>query len=353
MRGLDNILDQLKISLQNNNSPLTDFTPQGVNYTLLRAIAAGIQQVETNNYDNLLNFADFTKATGAGLEQFAALFGLTRKQSALASGWVLISTDSVISVLNGLIFTDTQTGNQYFTSNATDITVSPYVETPVPISCTTPGNGKALKAGAKVFSQNPAILNATIGFERKFDGTACGDMVDGGNLESDNSLRSRMYALFRAGGLVNKESLKALLIEHPAVLDAILLTRTAGVVEVFIKSNQSEQDVLIQEIGSLIESYLVGVIVKVVIKNATPIRVELNIKTDSSADLNELKDSIRGVIENYINTVRTRLYFDPDELKELIKPFVQLVEVLAPSEPLEWDDETFLELGDLNVNLKI
>ena len=46
MRGLETILNQLQISLQTNASPLTDFAPQGVTYTLMRSIASGIQMAQ-------------------------------------------------------------------------------------------------------------------------------------------------------------------------------------------------------------------------------------------------------------------------------------------------------------------
>lgn len=352
MRGLDSILNQLQISLQTAASPLTDFTPQGVTYTLMRSIASGIQAMESN-YDSLLEQADFTIATGAALESFANLFGLSRQAASFATGSVLVTSSSDILLSAGLIFTDLQTGQQYISNNPNPLTATPFVEIAVPIISAFSGNGKALLAGTKLYSQFANITDVSVGFERKYDGTACGNMNDGGQLESDGSLRLRMYALIRAGGLMNQEALRALLIEHPAVSDVLIYTVSAGIVKVLIKSDSIDTSTLINDLTKQIEQYLVAVAVEVQLQSPTPIQIDLRVQVADTTNLNELKSTIKNAALDYIQTVRTSLYFDPRELEALISPYVETVQINLPLEPLEWNAPLFLELGDLNVNFKI
>lgn len=353
MRGLDTILNQLQVSLQTANSPVTDFAPQSAAYTLFRSIAAAIQQTELIGYDPLLTNADITTATGTGLDRFAQTFGLSRQQAAVATGFLLVTGATAIALPNGTIFTDPQTGNQYLSTNSTSIALSAFIETPVPVAALLAGSGRALTAGTKLISQNEQILDVVVGFERKFDGTACGNMQDGTTLESDNSLRQRIYALLRAGGLINEAALRTVLIEHPAVDDALIDTPTAGVVRALVKTTSTTPDALKDELTALIQSYLVAVAVQVIIQTPTPLAVELNVRTALTSDLNALKANIRAVVEQYVALVRTTKYFDLDELKALVAPYVDLVEVVQPTESLQWSNPIFLELGDLNVNLKI
>lgn len=353
MRGLETILGQLRFSMQANNCPITDFTPQGSAYTLLRSIAGAIQTTELNYYDPLIEAADFTKATGAALESFAALFGLTRQFKSNASGWILVVSKNEGKLSNSTVFTNPNTNIQYLINSSSNIFLSPYIETAVPVYASTSGTGRGLLAGTKLFSQNEEILDITVGFERKFDGSACGNIDDGQTEESDSALRDRMYSVCRAGGLLNKQSLKALLIQHPLVEDALVVTKSAGILQVFIKSNTSTPDNLQLELVNQIQNYLLGVAIKVEVMSPTPISVDLNIRPLELTDLNELKLKLRTTVENYILTVRDTKYFDPEDLISLISSYVTDVNVIQPTSTLEWDSPVFLLLGDLNVNITI
>lgn len=348
MRDLETIVAQMLARLVQSGSALSDFTPQGVAYTLVRSIASSLQQIEIQQ-DRALADLDFRTATGSKLDEFCAPFGVIRQGAYSSVGWCLITADSDLTLTEGTVLTELNSGLQFI---ASEVRLTAYLESPVSIVAAGIGAAYDLPAGTRLYTASANIVSATIGYERKFDGFACGDLVGGTRSETDDSLRKRWYSVLKAGGLLTADTLKTLLIQHPQVIDANVSTPQPGVVRAVVRALE-RTEALKQDLQAMIQSYLVAAIVKVELVNAKPLTVEVDITPLPGADLNLIKESTEDAVRSYITQSRFNSYFDPQELQAILQTIGSRVEIRSPDVALNWDRDTFVELGNLYVTFSL
>lgn len=351
MRDLDTIVAEMFATLSESGSAITDFTPQGVAYTLLRSFASSLQQLELQQEQQATSL-DFRLATGVNLDSFTAPFGVTRQPPKQSVGWVLLTATSPLTLPLGSVFTELNSSTQYVTVNNTLLEIPAQTETAVAIQATGIGVEYDLVAGTPLYSTNSAIGAAIVGYERKYDGTACGDLHGGARAESDRSLRSRWYSLLKAGGTLTIGALRSLVIQHPQVIDALVTTPQAGIVLVTIATTSAEPTV-VTDVQALVSNYLIGTIVKVQLANIRPLTIEIAITPTQDADLNQIKLDVEAGVTEYIQSARATHYFSPLELESQLSTLGKRVVVQTPVENLSWASNVFIELGVLYVNFRL
>jgi len=351
MRDLESIMSEMFASLVQSGSALSDFTPQGVAYTLVRSFATSLQQLELQ-HELALEALDFRIATGANLEAFCIPFGILRQGAHASTGWALITANIDLTLAANTVLTELNSGQQYLINSNSNVLLKAFIETPVQITATGIGAGYDLVAGTRLYTSTPQISSTVVGYERKYDGTACGDLAGGQRAESDDSLRGRWYSLLRAGGLFTTDVVRTLVIQHPQVVDAIVTTPQPGVVLVIVRALE-QADSLIIDVQNLVQSYLIGATVKVELAKATPITVEVSVTPLPAVDLNQIKLDITNITTSYINNARLTNCFNPIELQANLSSVGQRVEITLPTETFSWGALTFIELGSLYVNFRL
>lgn len=351
MRDNQTIANEMFTTLRQSGSPLSDFTPQGVTYTLLRSFAASLQQMELLQEQQFAQ-VDITTAGGSALDNYCNPFGVYRQPENPTSGWLLVAANEDTQLLNASIFTEITTGTQYLLNSISPIQLTAQVEQAVPVVAAGLGNQYDLAAGASLYSSQANIVSVVVGYERKYDGTACGDLTGGQLAESDQSLRQRWYSLLRAGGLLTNETLRTLVIQHPQVAEATISTPQPGIVLVVVKAIAATSE-LVADLENLIRPYLVAAIAVVRLAKIQPLTVDITLIPLPDADLNQVKTDIETFVLAYFRQARDQRYFAPNDLQQQLASLGKSVLVTSPAAPLSWNELSFVELGGLNVNFRL
>jgi Baseplate J-like protein len=351
MRDNQAIANEMFTTLRQSGSPLSDFTPQGVTYTLLRSFASSLQQLELLQEQQFVE-VDITTAKGAALDSYCRPFGVYRQPENPAAGWLLVASNENTQLLNGSVFTEITAGTQYLLNSSTTIQLTAQVEQAVPVIAAGLGNQYDLSAGTLLYSNQSSIVSAVVGYERKYDGSACGDLTGGQLAESDSSLRQRWYSLLRAGGLLTNQTLRTLVIQHPQVAEATVTTPQPGIVLVVVKAISSTPELVI-DLENLIRPYLIAAIVVVRLAQVQPLTVDITLTPLSSADLNQVKTDVEAAVLVYFRQARAQRYFAPADLQQQLTSLGKSVLVTNPVSPLSWNELSFIELGGLNVNFRL
>jgi Baseplate J-like protein len=351
MRDLNEIIDGMFVELLRSGSPLSDRTPQSVTYTLLRSIAASIQQLELFQEQQLTE-NDFITATGTDLDNYCSPFGVYRLQSKPTTGWVLVSSDLALDLIPGLVFTNTSNGAQYILNTAGIVSLEPNTEQAIPVVASGLGGQYGAVAGTTLYSNLANLSSVVVGYERKYDGAACGDLLPGSLAESDTSLRKRWFAILQAGGLLTLESMRTLLVQHPQVIAAQITNPQPGIVYAIIRATLPSPE-LIKDLEAMIRRYLIAAIAVVRIAAAQPLTIEIDVTALPTADLNLLKTQITNTVEAYLQTARDQRQFVPATLQLALSSLVSKVQITTPAAPLTWNELTYVELGSLYVNFRV
>lgn len=348
--SVSEILKELEEALKATGSPLSDFSPQSVTHTLLRAFAVTLNQRELLSRSLDAN-TDFLTASGSNLDRLCAPFALTRKQANRSSGFALVSSTSDTELLAQTIAVEPNSGSQFLVSSSSSILLKANVETVVPLTSAGIGNTYDLAAGTTL--QFPALTGifAVVGYERKFDGTACGNLSGGSLAESDRSLRERFFSLMRAGGTLSTEALRAYIIERSNVIDAKVITTAPGIVWVIVRTLDPQIE-LLEEIRTELKNYLIGSLIKIDLANPLPLSIELNLSIDNETNLDSMRGLLKEDTEAYIREARQSGAFDPKALEARLQDRGN-VSVNTPSKQLTFGALDFIELGDLQIAVRI
>jgi Baseplate J-like protein len=351
MRDLDTISKELYLYLRSGGSSLVDSTPQSVTYTLLRSFAAGLQQLELQQESQLADI-DLLGAKGLKLEAYCRPFGIFRQQAISSRGWVLISANVETTISAGALFTELGSGAQFIYSSSLTINLVPMVEQAIPVIAVGIGSAYNLQAGTSLYSSNFQVNSVVVGYERKYDGLACGDIAGGELEESDVSLRQRWTSVVQAGGAFTKESLRTLLIQHPQVIEAQITTPQPGIVMVVVTPTISSSE-LIKDLENLIRPYLVSAIVVVKLANVLPLTVEVQVSSINNLSLDSVKGEIEVIVKQQIQLSKQRRYLDLKDLELNLSTISSGIKILQPEDSLSWDELTTIELGSLYVNFRV
>jgi hypothetical protein len=351
VRSLNEIQFEMQAAAANSGCPLTDFSPQSVGHTLFRALASVIQQSElqTESQDKS---TDLLTATGKNLDRLASPFGLARKAAGRATGFALCVARETIDLLPQTILVEPNSGLQFLAGNEVTLELSQGIETTVPIYSAGIGNIYDLAAGTPL--QIPALPNVSsaVGYERKYDNTACGSLSGGTQAESDNSLRSRLFALLRAGGTLSTEALRAAVLERTNVKDAFVSTPAPGIVSVVVRAIEPNV-ALLESIKEEFKNYCIGAIINVNFANVLPLTVEVELTPSLNLSLDEIKNGVRETIESFITTARLANALNPTDLKIALADYGTNITFETPSDIVTWGTLDFIELGELKIGFRI
>jgi Baseplate J-like protein len=351
MRTIGEIQQALQTAVLSSGCPLSDFSPQSVGYTLFRAIASVLQEVESN-LEELDNSSDLISATGQSLDRLTSPFGISRKPASRSTGFALMVARENTTLLSQTVLLEPSSGLQFLAGNAQSLELIAGIETPVPIYSAGIGSNYDLNAGTSLSIPALANVSVEIGYERKFDNTACGNLNGGSLAESDSSLRTRLLSLLRAGGTLSLDSLRAALLEKPNIKDALAITSAPGIVSLIVRAI-SPTPTLIAEIEEEFRNYLVGTILDIQLAQPLPITIELEVFPTAQTNLDKLKASISETVENFILDSRRLRTFDPAALKRLFAEYDDTIQVESPSKPIVWEISDFIELGELKIAIRI
>lgn len=343
MRTLEQIEQSFIAALAKENSPVDDLSPGSVLNALIRSISTLVLEQE-NRLDELRQSLNPLTAKGGYLDEYAqAMFNLARKDGTLARGTVLLSTSSEanLAVPKATILTEINTALQFITVE--DSVVSNVADAITNVVSATLGEENNLPAGTTLYANNFPNISFTVGFERRPDGTVCGNLSGGQTQESDILLRQRV-AEYRNGLGPTLEStiLSYLLIDY-----AWVKTRAPGFVHVYLDMDGEVTEDFQEELRDLVAPFLSpGTFITFEKITLRPIDINLQIipLTNTNPD-----EQIRLALQKYFGSVEPGSLITPLEITSVVQPYVSGLSLVAPSTSVQMLPQQIPSISDLYI----
>ncbi len=350
-RTLQEIEERFAASLSNLGSPANDLSPGSVLSTLIRAFSTVQLETELRLAEAAKTLSPVT-AQNEDLDRLAATYKVFRKPADRASGFALLSTDTLTAEVSpGDELINLQNGQTYLVNTTGLVVLSSLTETAVPIVAFNPGSAANLPSGSPLIPSTgtPTNVRGFVGAERKPDGTFCGALVGGTDQESDTDFRQRLTESINQRRSGTAEAIRQELLELPEILNAWVRTETPGLVEVLLKTKDRATQALINRFSADLNAVLpVGVYAVLVAVRTLPLDLQIKTSPFPRTDLNVLDQQIKAVVNNYFTSLGLGDQFNAESLEILLSPLVRGVEVFA-NELTPRADQT-LELGLLEIS---
>jgi len=300
MRTLDQILNSIKLELQNSNSNLFKFNKYSNLYILFRTIAKAILEVESY-VEEEADKKYIRSLTGVELDIKASEYGLTRNTNGIkASGYVLVSSSTSEAIPVNTVLTNRETGDQFLITKT--ILASP-TEISVLIQAIEP-KFIVMRAGTELYSSLFPAVNFIVANSRdSLTNTFLGDFLGGSFAESDEELRTRILARMGASYISTEQGLISSLLEDPEINLAFIKNNYpfTGYISVFIDNSDTvvkkrAEDILEQVIAAGVNYFVYPI-------RSNTISIYLTVKVDTGSNLNTIDSQVRNVISRYVSSI--------------------------------------------------
>ena len=206
-RRIEDIQREIYRQLAVNGSYLTDATPGSVLYSLTRSFAGvallGDQLLAEVSKDFFL-----ATASGKGLDDRVAEYGVFRKRGTAAYGTVLVrSREGSLTLYPGTVFTEPISGIQLISTLEEQVTAAEEVEVRIAVVARKPGRQGNLPPGVVLHNGVSPSLEAVVGGTRNLQGNVIGGLIGGEDEESDEALRQRAITKFMTRESCTEEAL--------------------------------------------------------------------------------------------------------------------------------------------------
>jgi len=290
------------------NPKVTDFTPGSVAYTMLAAIAAGMDQIAKMHHDYSQQ-ASIMTATEDTLDDLVQIWGVTRKTATAAIGTFTFKKNTAastpITIPTGILITTVPDANgntiQYVTNQAVTLT-SGNTEVQTTGICQVPGPGIAgnLTAGTPLL-----VGSALPGIDAVSLDTTITNGID---KESDSSLRTRCLQIIQnpqGGGTITDYQNWALAVIGVTTATVVPLNRGPGTIDVVITSGGGlpTPDIIVQTQNAIDERKPVNVDVEVLEPTTVIIDVIATMTLASGYTTEAVTLTVQEAITDYIQSI--------------------------------------------------
>lgn len=351
-RTLEEIQTDYLAAISEAGSPINlDLSPSSPLYVLARANASVISSQEMLLSKTLISNNILT-ATGASLDELAFSI-INRSEATYSTGYVFIpATSSAVLLPVGTILTDLSSGLQVITQEA--VTTSTLVATTILVQAASKGSAYNMSAGTKLFNQSYPDINFIVASAKLSNGTYEGSLTGGRDSESDSSFRERLLArLVSVNQPASKNFLRSVLLAYPGVSRAYVKTRAGGIVEVWVNTIDGFTS---EELTSL-RDYLLPLIPVGIILSLNKSRIKsfpLSLKvvpfSSSLSDLTSLTQQISTSVKSYVSSLDIADSIPLSRVTQLVKPFVQSVSIISPSNDITAGLDEILVLSSLDIS---
>lgn len=320
-------------------------------YVLARANASVISRLESD-----INFSlrknNILMASGDDLDEAAE--GLaTRTPATTATGSVIIEPVSAFLNLPArTILTELDTGLQFYTEEAESLVE--FVSTTVRVQATTAGSEYNLPAGTRLYCEQFPFLVVNVGSVRLQTGEIVGGLAGGRGAEPDFSFRDRLLTNMLLTRLpASTAVIRNMLQQEENVTRSFVKTRVGGIVEVWVNTlflfSEDERRSLQERIQAVVPAGIIVVVSEFKIKTFD-ISLKVLPFNSSANNLTFLNNQISSVYQRLVNSLDLGEGLTKNTLLEAVKPFVQRVTLLSPTEDQVPALDEALVLSSTNVS---
>ena len=347
IRTVEEIINQLRQELANEDSELATFPQYGNLYSIYRSIANLVveQDVKLQELDNVL-FID--SSTGNYLDRKARDFNLTRKRGAKASGSVIaIGTRAVIP--ENTILTHASTNTQFqvleranLNRNRVSISVESLTNTPI----------ANLPAGTQLSSSVLPGVQFVVG--NKFNpltNTYEGDLRGGEFLESDGDFKIRISNLVSGFSTSTISSLQNAALTTKGVKKVSVIENQPSIGYITVYVDNPNQDVYRRLQNVLDRVKPVGTLVIIKSFDVLPVDFNIIVSTNRTGNLDNLRTSIRNSLNSYLNRLTPLQFITKESIAGNLLSINSIynVEVIGPGANLQIRAKELPSLNNLTI----
>ena len=350
IRTVEEIIDQMRASLVDDNSELADFPEYGNLYAIYRSVALAIKEQDTK-IDTVSSNLFLNTATGDALDAKAREFNISRRLGTPSSGGIIV-LGNVQSIPTNTILTDNQTGLQYSVIERVLVTSQRSIGS---ISCTefTPlGN---LEAGRELFSSVFPSVRFIIGTSfDPFFSSYRGDLVGGSFRETDAELRSRIINTLSSlsSSTVQALQLSALNINGISRVNVVENNPGLGYITVYI--NNSQRSIINRVRQTLNSIKPIGVALEVKSFNTVPVNINLTVTSFNNTSTTSLNNQISSVLQSYFTSLTQNVTLTKEAIAATVLnvPGVVNVAVTDPTSNITIRSNEILTLNNIRITYK-
>lgn len=350
IRTVEEIIDQFRTSLSQDNSDLANFDQFGTLYTMFRAVALGIQEQDVK-LDLLQNGLFLNTATGEALNKKALEFNIVRSNGTPASGGIL-ALGRPVTLPADLVLTDSISGLQFKLINRTQILTNKATATIECLENTPEGN---LVPGTKLISSLYPSHQFIVG--NRFDVVSnnyIGNLIGGSYREEDDELRERVTLTLQTLALSTLDALKSAALNNNGVSKVSIKENSPALGFITVYINTRDRVTIKQVENSLNLIKPVGTALQVTSFKSVVVDVELIITTFNKNQIRNLTRQIQDAVRQYITNISLNSTLTKEGLAASVYQLgpVANVEVVNPVTNLVINDEELLNLGTINITYK-
>ena len=330
-RTIDEIQQAFFAALGQANSRLVDIAPGSFVYTLSRAHAAIVADIEQRFVD-VIDGSFIQTSTGEDLDSIGNSYGITRLASTPARGTVLaMSFEGDFTVPTNTTLTHLDSGQQYVTTQTASI--NDFSETPIAVVAAINGDAGNLAAGTSLYADDFQEVDFVVGFSHPSSGEYCGNLTGGSDSESDTAYRLRLTDNIIASGSSSNVAIENRLLEYPGVNRAFVRSKVPGVVEIWVDVFEGFTPAQQRQVQDFIEPFLgAGILGMISEVDRKPIDVEIQVTPFTSANLQDLSEQIGALVRQVFGQLTAGDPFIPGTVQTAVAPLVVTAVVSNPTE---------------------
>lgn len=350
IRTVEQIIEQMRTSLVDDNSELADFPQYGNLYAIYRSIALTIKEQDTK-IDTVSSNLFLNTATGEALDAKAREFNITRRLGTSATGGIII-LGNINSIPAGTILTDNQTGLQFTTINRIVVTAQRGVGSIEATEFTPLAN---LQAGRELFSSVFPNVRFIIGTSfDPFLSVYRGDLVGGSYRETDSELRSRIIDTLSSLASSTAQAIELGALNINGISRVAVSENNPGLGYITVYINNSQQSVINKVKRELDIIKPIGVAVQVKAFESVAVNIALTITTFSNTSTVTLNNQISSSLQTYFNTISQNSTLTREAIAGVVLnvPGVINVAVTTPTDNIFIGPNEILTLNNINITYK-
>lgn len=350
IRTIEEIIDQFRTSLEQDNSDLATFQRFGNLYTIFRAVGLVIQEQDVK-IDILQDNLFLNTATGDALDRKALEFNIRRLPGRPASGGIIV-IGSPVTLPADLIISDPISGLQFRLLNRVKLLNNRSKGTIECVENTPIGN---LVAGTRLTSSLYPSHQFIVG--SRFDVVSnnyVGNLIGGAYREEDDELRERVTSTLQTLALSTIDAIRnaALNINGVSKVSVKENSPALGYITVYVNTNDRTTIKQLENRLNLIKP--VGTALRVTSFSTVNVDVELVVTTFNRTQVRDLTRQIQDAVQQYITDISLNSTLTKEGLAGAVLQLgpVANVEVVNPVNSIVINDEQLLNLGTINITYK-
>lgn len=347
-RSVDQIIDQFRLSLSQDNSELATFPEFGNLYAIYRSVALVVQEQDTK-LDALNDSLFLNTATGPALDKKAAEFNIFRQDGIASAGSVIILSNVNRAIPKDTVLNDPNTTLQFRVVSRVNIINGRGVGVIEATEFTDEAN---LFAGTKLTSSLFPATQFIVGNQYDvISDSYRGNLVGGQEREDDEELRNRVYETLQTLSLSTVDAIRinALNINGVSKVSVRENTPALGFITVYINSSDRNVIKLVENRLNTIKPVGTALIIQT-FENIS-VQVNLTVTTVNRTGFANLNAQITQEVRQYIDNITLNNSLTKEGIAGSVLglPGVINVEVLSPSNAISISDVEILNLTDITI----